>query len=157
MARRRAAIKREIKPDPIFNSRLVTRFINKVMLDGKKTLASRMFYNALKQMAGDGDIHDGYKLFEQAVENVKPSIEVKSRRVGGSTYQVPIEVRGPRKLTLALRWIISHARNRKEKTFALRLAGELGDAAKGQGLSIKKREDVHRMAEANRAFSHYRW
>ncbi|MBI2944714.1 MAG: 30S ribosomal protein S7 [Candidatus Wallbacteria bacterium] len=157
MARRRAALKREVQPDPIFNSRLVTRFINKIMLSGKKTLASRMFYDAVKSMSAGGDIQEGYKAFEQAVENVKPAIEVKSRRVGGSTYQVPVEVRGPRKLTLAIRWLITHSRSRKEKTFSQRLAGELSDAAKGQGLSIKKREDVHKMAEANRAFSHYRW
>ncbi|MBI4871815.1 MAG: 30S ribosomal protein S7, partial [Candidatus Riflebacteria bacterium] len=117
----------------------------------------RMFYNALKRISPSGDPQEGYKAFEQAIENVKPAIEVKSRRVGGSTYQVPVEVRGPRKLTLAFRWLITHARARKERTFAERLAGELGDASKGQGLSIKKREDVHKMAEANRAFSHYRW
>ncbi len=157
MARRRTASKREVPADPVFNSRLVTRFINKIMLSGKKTLASKMFYDAIKAMANGADIQDGYKAFEQAVENVKPAIEVKSRRVGGSTYQVPVEVRGPRKLTLAIRWIITHARSRKEKSFSERLAGELSDAAKGQGLSIKKREDVHKMAEANRAFSHYRW
>ncbi|MBI3893130.1 MAG: 30S ribosomal protein S7 [Candidatus Wallbacteria bacterium] len=157
MARRRAANKREVQPDPIFNSRLVTRFINKIMLGGKKTLASRMFYDALTTMANGAEMIEGYKAFEQAVENVKPAIEVKSRRVGGSTYQVPVEVRGPRKLTLAIRWLITHSRARKERTFSERLAGELSDAAKGQGLSIKKREDVHKMAEANRAFSHYRW
>lgn len=141
----------------MFNSRLVTRFINKIMLGGKKTKASGMFYNAIKRMSPTGDMQEGFKAFEQAVENVKPAIEVKSRRVGGSTYQVPIEVRGNRKLTLAIRWIITHARARKEDSFAQRLAGELSDAAKGQGISVKKREDVHKMAEANRAFSHYRW
>lgn len=127
------------------------------MLDGKRSIAAKHFYKAMEVLGGENGEHEGFKVFEQAIENVKPALEVKSRRVGGSTYQVPIEVRGPRKLSLAMRWILGFARARKEKTFALRLAGELGDAAKGLGSAIKKRDDVHRMAEANKAFSHYRW
>ena len=155
--RRRQAQKREIAPDPVFKSKLATRFINKIMWDGKKSTASRAFYRACEIMAGGKDRHDGFKVFEQAIENAKPLLEVKSRRVGGSTYQVPIEVRGPRKLSLAMRWIIAAARARKEKSFSDRLAGELRDCAKGVGVTIKKREDVHKMAEANKAFAHYRW
>ncbi|MBI4859133.1 MAG: 30S ribosomal protein S7 [Candidatus Riflebacteria bacterium] len=157
MARRRQAAKRPVIPDPVFKSVLVTKFINKIMERGKKTTASGMFYTAMDILADGKERVEGFKLFEQAIENVKPQIEVKSRRVGGANYQVPVEVRGTRKLTLAIRWIITHALARKEKTFAQRLAGELGEAAKGQGASIKKREDVHKMAEANRAFSHFKW
>jgi len=155
--RRRQAPKRDIAPDPIFKSKLATRFMNKIMWDGKKTTASRHFYRAMELLADGKERHEGFKLFEQAIENAKPLLEVKSRRVGGSTYQVPVEVRGPRKLSLAMRWVIAAARARKEKTFAERLAGELRDCAKGVGVTIKKREDVHKMAEANKAFAHYRW
>jgi len=155
--RRRQAPKREIAPDPVFKSKLAARFISKMMYDGKKSKASHAFYKACEIMAEGRERYDGFKMFEQAIENAKPLLEVKSRRVGGSTYQVPIEVRGPRKLSLAMRWIIASARARKERTFSERLANELRDCARGQGTTIKKREDVHRMAEANKAFAHYRW
>lgn len=155
--RRRHADKREIIPDPVFKSKLVTRFINKMMYDGKKTLASRLFYDAVNILSEGGDSSVGYGVFSRAIENAKPLLEVKSRRVGGSNYQVPVEVRGPRKLTLAMRWLIDNSRKRKERTFSERLAGELGDCAKGVGTTVKQREDLHRMAESNKAFSHYRW
>jgi small subunit ribosomal protein S7 len=141
----------------MYKSKLATRFINKITWDGKKSIASRSFYRAVELLAEGKEKYEGFKVFEQAVENAKPLLEVKSRRVGGSTYQVPVEVRGPRKLSLAMRWIIGAARARKEKTFAERLAAELRDCAKGTGTTIKKREDVHKMAEANKAFAHYRW
>lgn len=157
MARRRQAVKRVILSDRMFNSLLVAKFINKLMERGKKNLASRIFYRALDIMAEGKEKADGLKMFEQAIENVKPQIEVKPRRVGGANYQVPVEVRGSRKLTLSIRWILLHASVRKERTFAERLAGELGDAAKGTGASVKKRDDVHKMAESNRAFSHFKW
>lgn len=155
--RRRAAEKREISPDPVFKSKLVTKFINKIMLSGKKTLASKNFYTAIDIISEGGDRSIGFSVFSRAIENAKPMLEVKGRRVGGSNYQVPVEVRGPRRLTLAMRWLINNARSRKEKSFAEKLAGELSDTAKGMGTTIKKRDDVHRMAEANKAFSHYRW
>lgn len=155
--RRRHADKRDILPDPIFKSKLVSRFINKLMEDGKKSLASKMFYKAVDLMSEGGDRSIGYAVFSRAIENAKPLLEVKSRRVGGSNYQVPVEVRGPRKLTLAMRWLIVNSRARKEKSFAEKLAGELGDTAKGVGTTIKQRDELHRMAEANKAFSHYRW
>jgi len=155
--RRRQAEKREISPDPVFNSKLVTKFINKIMYDGKKTKATGIFYEAIDRVSEGGDRQIGFSVFSRAIENAKPLLEVKSRRVGGSNYQVPVEVRGPRRLALAMRWLIANARARKEKTFAERLANELGDTAKGIGATVKKREDVHRMAEANKAFSHYRW
>ena len=155
--RRRQAPKREIVPDPVFKSKLATRFINKLMYDGKKNTAARAFYGAVDILAAGKEKVEGFRLFEQAVENAKPMLEVKSRRVGGSNYQVPIEVRGPRKLSLAMRWLIGAARSRKERTFAERLAAELRDCAKGVGATVKKREDVHKMAEANKAFAHYRW
>lgn len=166
MARRRSAEKREVLPDPLFKSLLATKFINKLMYDGKKSLAAGMFYEAIDRISpqkegseneNDRNAQEGYKLFEQAIENVKPSIEVKSRRIGGANYQVPVEVRSSRRLALAIRWIIMHARERREKTFALKLAGELMDASKNTGSAVKKKEDVHRMAEANRAFAHFRW
>ncbi len=156
MPRRATVTKREILPDPVYNSQLVTRFINSVMKDGKKTVAERIFYGALKLMEErTGD--DPLKLFKRAVENVKPHVEVKSRRVGGSTYQVPVEVRSERQLSLAIRWLIQYAAARHEKTMIERLAGELLDAANNRGGAIKKRDDTHRMAEANKAFAHYRW
>jgi small subunit ribosomal protein S7 len=157
VARRRSAAKRTVLPDPVFHSVLATKFVNKIMQRGKKILASGIFYDAIDLLKGDKERVDGFKLFEQAVENCKPQVEVKSRRVGGANYQVPVEVRGSRKLTLSIRWIIEFAGLRKEKTFAERLAMELGEAAKGTGASIKKRDDVHKMAEANRAFSHFKW
>ena len=155
--RRRQAEKRTIEPDPVFNNKLVTKFINKIMYDGKKSKASRIFYQAIDMISEGGDRSVGFSVFSRAIENAKPLLEVKSRRVGGSNYQVPVEVRGPRRLTLAMRWLIGNSRDRKEKTFAERLAGELADTAKGIGATVKKRDDVHRMAEANKAFSHYRW
>ncbi|NOZ79486.1 MAG: 30S ribosomal protein S7 [Acidobacteria bacterium] len=156
MPRRATVSKRDILPDPVYNSQLVTRFINSVMRDGKKTTAERIFYGALKLMEErTGD--DPLKLFKRAVENVKPHVEVKSRRVGGSTYQVPMEVRTERQLSLAIRWLIQYAASRHEKTMMERLAGEFLDAVNNRGGAIKKRDDTHRMAEANKAFAHYRW
>ena len=156
MPRRRVVAKREVLPDPLFNSQLVTKFVNVVMRDGKKTVAEKILYQALeaiRQRTSD----DPMKVFKKAVENVKPSVEVKSRRVGGSNYQVPVEVRPSRRLALSMRWIIQSAEKRGEKTMRAKLAGELLDAAENRGGAIKKKEDTHRMAEANKAFSHYRW
>lgn len=156
MARRRETAKREILPDPKYNSKLVSRFISVILKDGKKSTAEKVFYGALdilKEKTGS----DPLKVFKTAVENVKPLLEVKPRRVGGATYQVPMEVRPHRKVALALRWIVDYARSRKEKTMSEKLAGELLDAYNNTGSSIKKKEDTHRMAEANRAFAHYRW
>lgn len=156
MARRRVAKKREVLPDPIYRDVLVTKFINSLMYSGKKSVAEGIFYGTLdliKSRGGD----EGVEVFKRAVENVKPLLEVKSRRVGGATYQVPTEVRTSRRQALSIKWIISAARSRKERTMTERLAGELMDAAANKGASIKKREDTHRMAEANRAFAHFRW
>jgi len=155
--RRRAAEKREVLPDPKFNDLVVTKFINCLMDDGKKSVAEAIFYSALDRVQSRSGGRDALELFHEAVENVKPTLEVKSRRVGGATYQVPIEVRPERRQALALRWIIGTARKRAEKTMTDRLANELQDAANGRGAAFKKREDTLRMAEANRAFSHYRW
>ncbi len=157
MPRRREVPKREILPDPVYNSQLVTKFINVLMKDGKKSTAERIFYQALDSIAEKSEDDDPMKVFKKAVENVKPSVEVKSRRVGGSTYQVPIEVRPGRRLALAMRWIITIAKARGEKTMRERLAGEFQEAAEGRGAAVKKKEDTHRMAEANKAFAHYRW
>jgi len=157
VARRRAAQKRQVIPDPVFKSILVTKFVNNMMYDGKKSTALGMFYEAIDRISDGKDREEGFKLFEQAIENVKPHIEVKSRRIGGANYQVPVEVRPVRRLTLAIRWIISFTRQRREKTFAEKLAAELLEASKGQGAAAKKREDVHRMAEANRAFAHFKF
>src|SRR6266545_7013462 len=156
MPRRREIPKREILPDPLYNSQLVTKFVNVVMKDGKKTVAERILYDAL-EMIREKINDDPMKVFKKAIENVKPAVEVKSRRVGGSTYQVPIEVRPARKLALSMRWLIGSAQSRGEKTMKLRLANELLDAANNRGAAIKKKEDTHRMAEANKAFAHYRW
>ncbi len=156
MSRRTTIVKREILPDPVYNSRLVTKFINNVTKAGKKTVAERIFYGALgliEERTGD----DPVKVFKRAVDNTKPQVEVKSRRVGGSTYQIPIEVRSDRSITLAMRWVVDAAKRRSEKNMGLRLAGEFLDAAENKGTAIKKREDTHRMAEANKAFSHFRW
>jgi len=156
MSRRIKAQKREILPDPVYNSQLLTKFINVVMKDGKKTVAERILYDALGQIAEKtGD--DPMIVFKSAIENVKPSVEVKSRRVGGSTYQVPVEVKPGRRLALSFRWLIAAAKSRSEKTMRQKLAGELMEAAERRGAAIKKREDTHRMAEANKAFAHYRW
>ncbi|NJL27990.1 MAG: 30S ribosomal protein S7 [Thermoanaerobaculia bacterium] len=156
MARRREIPKREILPDPIYNSQLLTKFVNVVMREGKKTVAERILYDAL-EMIRQRTEDDPMKVFKRAVDNVKPAVEVKSRRVGGSTYQVPVEVRPARRLALSMRWIIQSAQKRGEKTMRQRLAAELQEAAENRGTAIKKKEDTHRMAEANKAFAHYRW
>jgi len=156
MSRRRAAEKREILPDAKFGDVVVSKFMNIVMLDGKKSAAERIVYGAFDVIEKKGGT-DPVKLFHDAIENVKPQIEVRSRRVGGATYQVPVDVRPSRAQALAFRWLISMARNRSENTMVERLSGELMDAANNRGAAVKKREDTHRMAEANRAFSHYRW
>jgi len=156
MPRRREVPKREILADPIYNSQLVTKFVNVLMRDGKKSIAERILYDALESI-GERSGDDPMKVFKRAVENVKPAVEVKSRRVGGSTYQVPVEVRPGRRLALSMRWIIGAAKGRGEKTMRQRLAGELAEAAEGRGGAVKKREDTHRMADANKAFAHYRW
>ncbi len=156
MSRRSRATKRETPPDPKFESRAVTKFINNLMVDGKKSIAEKIFYDAvdlIEQRSGQ----PGVEVFEQALNNAKPSLEVKSRRVGGATYQVPIEVRPERRTALASRWLISFARARSEKSMAERLAGELLAASRGEGGTIKKKDDTHRMADANKAFAHYRW
>jgi small subunit ribosomal protein S7 len=146
----------QIEPDPVYNSRLVAKFINHMMMGGKKSTAQGIFYRALETVGERGD-DEPLKLFKKAVDNVRPAVEVKSRRVGGSTYQVPVEVYPRRKTSLALRWLVEAARKRGEKTMDGRLAAELLDAASGRGAAVKKREDSHRMAEANKAFAHYRW
>ncbi len=156
MARRRAAEKREIIPDPKFRDLVVAKFMNGLMRDGKKSVAEHIVYGAFDRMHSRAN-RDPLELFHEALENVKPTLEVRSRRVGGATYQVPVEVRTERRQALAIRWLISSAQNRSEKTMVERLAIELMDAANGRGAAFKKREDTLRMAEANRAFSHYRW
>lgn len=156
MPRRRAVVKREIEPDPLFQSQLVTKFIHTIMKRGKKSTAQAIFYGAMDVMKDKGH-EEPAKTFRRAVDNVKPAVEVKSRRVGGATYQVPVEVRPERRLSLAIRWIIQNAQTRPEKTMRDKLAGEIMDAANERGGAIKKREDVHRMAEANKAFAHYRF
>lgn len=159
MSRRTQAPKRVILPDPKFGSLMLAKFMNMVMNDGKKSVAERVIYGALDRISekGTGGDNHAVELLEQALENVKPAVEVKSRRVGGATYQVPVEVRTARRQTLAMRWLIDAARKRNEKSMAHRLAHELMDAAENRGAAVKKREDTHRMAEANKAFSHYRW
>jgi small subunit ribosomal protein S7 len=156
MPRRRVAQRREVLPDPIYSSPLVTKFINGVMLGGKKSTAETIFYTALTQI-GDKTGEEPLKVFKRAIDNVRPTVEVKSRRVGGSTYQVPIEVHQERRGALAIRWIVQYARGRGEKTMTDRLAAELLDAANNRGNAVKKKEDTHRMAEANKAFAHYKW
>jgi len=156
MSRRRAAERREILPDPKFGNLMLARFINMVMKSGKKSVAERIIYGALDQIQARGDA-DPIELLDKALDNIRPSVEVKSRRVGGATYQVPVEVRPARRTTLAMRWVIDAARKRGEKSMALRLAGELMDASESRGSAVKKKEDTHRMAEANKAFAHYRW
>jgi small subunit ribosomal protein S7 len=154
--RRRKAPVREVMADPIYNSKLITKFINAVMVDGKKSIAQKIMYGAIANLDTRGE-ESGFDIFERAIENVKPLLEVRSRRVGGATYQVPVEVRPVRRQTLALRWIIDMARKRNERTAVERLANELFEAANERGNSFKKKEDVHKMAEANKAFAHYRW
>ncbi|MGH6944544.1 MAG: 30S ribosomal protein S7 [Geminicoccaceae bacterium] len=156
MARRRAAEKREVLPDPKFGDAVLSKFMNAIMLEGKKSVAEQIVYGALDKIQGRMS-RDPVEVFHNALENVKPPLEVRSRRVGGATYLVPVEVRPSRRQTLAIRWIIDVARKRSEKTMVDRLAAELMDAANSRGAAFKKREDTLRMAEANRAFSHYRW
>lgn len=156
MSRRREVPKRQILPDPLYNSQLLSKFVNAVMRDGKKSTAERIMYDALDTIRERTE-DDPMKVFQKAIENVKPVVEVKSRRVGGSTYQVPVEVRPSRKLALSMRWLLAAAKARGEKTMNMRLAGELMDAAENRGMAVKKKEDTHRMADANRAFAHYRW
>jgi small subunit ribosomal protein S7 len=156
MPRRAAAVRREISPDAVFNNRLVTQLINKVLLDGKKSVAESIVYgafNIVEQKSGQ----DPLSVFKKAMDNVRPTLEVKPKRVGGATYQVPMEVNSRRATTLAIRWIVDFSRKRKEKTMAERLSSERLDASNGVGASVKRREDLYKMAEANRAFSHYRW
>jgi len=156
MPRRREVPKRDVLPDPKYNSKLVAKFMNNVMRCGKKSLAEQIFYGAL-DIIEQRSKQDPLEVFHKALDNVRPVIEVKSRRVGGATYQVPVEVRSERRDALAMRWIINYSRQRSEKTMVQKLAGELQDSAQSRGGSVKKREDTHRMAEANKAFAHYRW
>lgn len=156
MPRRRVVARRQILPDPKHGSELLTKFINMIMEDGKKAVAERIMYKALDQVAAKKSV-EPIGILEQAMENVRPAVEVKSRRVGGATYQVPVEVRPARRNSLAMRWLIEAARKRSEKSMVGRLAGELMDASDSKGSAVKKKEDTHRMAEANKAFSHYRW
>jgi small subunit ribosomal protein S7 len=160
MSRRREAIKRTVLPDQKYNSTLITKFINSLMEQGKKSVAERVFYQAMdsaqSRVTGEA-AKEGVDLFQQALENVKPLLEVKSRRVGGANYQVPVEVRPERRTSLAIRWVLEAARKRGEKTMVQRLSGELVDAFNNTGAAVKKKEDTHRMAEANKAFAHYRW
>ena len=158
MSRRRRAVKREILPDAKFGDVVISRFMNALMYDGKKSAAEGIVYGALDVMKkrGGGQA-DPVRMFHEALDNVKPAVEVRSRRVGGATYQVPVEVRAERRQALAIRWIIATARGRSEQTMTDRLSAELLDASNNRGASVKKREDTHRMAEANKAFSHYRW
>ena len=156
MPRRSAAIRREIAPDAVYNNRLVTQLINKILLDGKRSTAESIVYGAFDIVAAKTG-EDALSVFKKAMDNVRPSIEVKPRRVGGATYQVPTEVNSRRSTTLAIRWIVGFSRARKERSMVERLAAEIMDASNGLGASVKKREDVYKMAESNRAFSHYRW
>ena len=156
MSRRRAAVKREVHPDPKFGDAVVTKFMNCLMHEGKKSVAERIVYGAFDRIQKRSG-QDPIRVFHEALTNVRPAVEVRSRRVGGATYQVPVEVRAERRQALAIRWIINAARGRNDKTMVDRLSAELMDAANNRGNAVKKREDTHRMAEANRAFSHYRW
>jgi small subunit ribosomal protein S7 len=157
MPRRRVVASREILPDPKFGSQTIAKFINHVMVDGKKSIAEKIVYGALDTVAAKRNVEDPVAFFEEVLESVRPTVEVKARRVGGATYQVPMEVRPSRRTALAMRWLADAASKRSEKSMALRLAGELNDAADGKGNAIKKRDDVHRMADANKAFSHFRF
>ena len=156
MPRRRAARRRKLIPDPIYNSTLVSRFVNNLMVTGKKSQAEGIFYKAMDIIA-EKTKEDPFEIFKQALSNVRPSVEVKSRRVGGATYQIPVDIRIDRRISLAIRWLIQFSRQRSGKTMQDRLAQEILDAYKGQGTSVKKREDTYKMAEANKAFAHYRW
>lgn len=156
MPRRREVIKRELVPDPVYQSMLVTRIINNLMKRGKKSTSEHALYGALK-LVEEKTKEDGLSLLKQALNNIKPALEVKSRRVGGATYQIPIEIRADRRAALGIRWLLSYARSRSERTMREKLAMEIIAAAKGEGAAVKKREDTHKMADANRAFAHYRW
>jgi len=156
MSRRHRAERREVNPDPKYNDLIVSKFMNSIMKEGKKSVAERIVYGAMETMQAKAK-SSPLQLFHQALENVMPAVEVRSRRVGGATYQVPVEVRNERRQALAIRWLIAAARGRNENTMQERLSGELLDAANNRGTAVKKREDTHKMAEANRAFSHYRW
>ena len=156
MPRRGFIAKRDVLPDPIYNSKIVTKLINNIMLDGKKTVAQKIVYDAF-DIVKEKENKDALEVFETALNNIMPVLEVKARRVGGATYQVPIEIRAERRQTLGLRWLVTYARNRHEKTMAEKLAGEIMDALAGNGGAFKKKEDMHRMAEANKAFAHYKW
>ena len=156
MPRKGEVRRREVLPDPKYNDRLVTKFMNNMMLQGKKSLVERIFYGALDKIA-ERSGEDPLEVFKAALDNAKPQVEVRSRRVGGATYQVPIEVRASRRIALAMRWLVASSRARHEKSMEERLAGEFMDASQNRGNAVKKREDTHRMAEANNAFSHYRW
>ncbi|MSP53912.1 MAG: 30S ribosomal protein S7 [Gammaproteobacteria bacterium] len=158
MSRRREAAKREILPDPLYNSLLVAQFINRIMRSGKKSIAEKIVYGAFENLKETKAKNDHVvDFFDKALDNVRPTVEVKSRRVGGATYQVPVEVRNDRQTALAMRWIVEAAKARSEKTMALRLAAELKDATDNRGTAVKKREDMHRAAKANQAFAHFRW
>jgi small subunit ribosomal protein S7 len=157
MPRRRVIAKREVLPDPKYNDRLVSKFINSLMFDGKKSIAEAILYGALDIVEERTKGENPVEVFKQAVDNVRPSVEVKSRRVGGSTYQVPVEVRSDRRTALAIRWVITASRKRNERTMRERLANELLEAANNRGAAVKKKDETHRMADANKAFAHYRW
>jgi small subunit ribosomal protein S7 len=157
MSRRKSAAKREILPDPVYNDLTVAKFVNKMMIQGKKSQSYAAIYSALDELRNKVSTEEPLTVFKKALENCKPNLEVRSRRVGGATYQVPVDVRPSRRLALAMKWLIDYSRERGEKSMSLRLAGELADAYANRGNAIKKKEDVHRMAEANKAFSHYNW
>jgi small subunit ribosomal protein S7 len=157
MPRKGYIAKREVAPDPVYNSTLVTKFVNSLMWDGKKSTAQGIFYTAMEGLEKKGGGEEALKLFKKAVENCKPLLEVKTRRVGGANYQVPVEVNPERRTSLAIRWLVTYGRARGEKGMTEKLTQELLDAANGRGAAMKKKEDVHRMAEANKAFAHYRW
>ena len=157
MSRRKANYKREIVPDAVFGDLVVSKFVNHLMYDGKKAIAQQIVYESLDELKEKVPAEEPMAVFKKAIENVKPALEVRSRRVGGATYQVPVDVRPTRRLALAMRWLVEFSRTRGEKTMAKRLAGEINEAYNNRGNAIKKRDDVHRMAEANKAFAHYRW
>jgi small subunit ribosomal protein S7 len=157
MSRRKSSYKREVLPDPVFNDVVITKFVNTLMISGKKSLAQNILYSALDELKVKVPAEEPMAVLKKAIENVKPALEVRSRRVGGATYQVPVDVRPTRRLALAMRWMVNYARERGEKEMGLRLASEIMDAYNNRGNSIKKREDVHKMAEANKAFAHYMW
>ena len=156
MPRKGYIAKREVLPDPVYNSKVVTKLVNNIMLNGKKSVAQKIVYGAF-DIVKEKEQRDPLEVFEEALNNIMPVLEVKARRVGGATYQVPLEIRPERRQTLGLRWLVTYARNRHEKTMAEKLAGELIDAVNGNGGAFKKKEDTHRMAEANKAFAHYKW